>query len=137
MLFSHFGVNVNTGNIDKIVSMLFPQPQSNGDEHVYSTLIFNQLSTMKQNWVIDIKSTRSFNVVWTLFFQCWNNVDKHTSVQISFSTKFERWNNVGLSTLNRFRHIDRYLKNWVLKSNVHVIKHATFQLYRIHPEDVF
>ena len=43
----------------------------------------------------------SINVVLTLFCQRWNNVDKHTSAQLSFSTKFQRWNNVGTSTMNR------------------------------------
>ena len=48
----------------------------------------------------------SFNVVSTLFCQRWNNVDKHTSAQLSFSTKFQRWNNVGSSTLNRRNSIN-------------------------------
>ena len=30
------------------------------------------------------------------------------------------------------RHIDRYLKNGVLESIVNVIKHANFQLHRVH-----
>ena len=34
------------------------------------------------------------------------------------------------------RHINRYLKNDVLKSIVDVIKHANFQLYRLHPDRV-
>ena len=34
------------------------------------------------------------------------------------------------------RHIDRYLKNGVSKSIVHVIKHANFEIYRVHPERV-
>ena len=37
---------------------------------------------------------------------------------------------------NNQRHIDRYLKNGVTKSIVHVIKHANFQLYRVHPDGV-
>ena len=32
--------------------------------------------------------------------------------------------------------IDRYLKSGVLKSIVHVIKYADFQLYRVHPDGV-
>ena len=31
------------------------------------------------------------------------------------------------------RHIDRYLKNGVSKSIVHVTKDINFQLYRVHP----
>ena len=42
----------------------------------------------------------------TLFCQHWNNVDKHTSAQLSFSIKFQRWNNVGSSTLNRRNSIN-------------------------------
>ena len=39
--------------------------------------------------------------------------------------------------VNRFlRHIDRYLKNGVSKSIFHVIRHANFQLYRVHPDGV-
>ena len=34
------------------------------------------------------------------------------------------------------RHIDTYLKNSVSKSIVLVIKHAKFQLYRVHPDGV-
>ena len=48
----------------------------------------------------------SFNVVSTLFCQGRNNVDKHTSAQLSFSTKFQRWNNVGSSTLNWHNYIN-------------------------------
>ena len=48
----------------------------------------------------------SFNVVSTLFCQRWNNVDKHTLAQLSFSTKFQRWKNIGSSTLNRRNSID-------------------------------
>ena len=32
--------------------------------------------------------------------------------------------------------VDRHLKNSVSKSIVHVIKHANFQLYRVHPDGV-
>ena len=45
-------------------------------------------------------------ILSTLFCQRWNNVDKHRSAQLSFSTKFQRWNNVGSSTLNRHNSID-------------------------------
>ena len=38
--------------------------------------------------------------------------------------------------LRAHRHIDRYLKNGVSKSIVHMIKHANFQLYRVHPDGV-
>ena len=34
------------------------------------------------------------------------NVDKHTSAQLSFSTKYQGWNNVDLSTLNRRNSLD-------------------------------
>ena len=42
----------------------------------------------------------------TMFCQHWNNVNKHTLAQLSFSTKFQRWNNVGSSTLNRCNSIN-------------------------------
>ena len=32
------------------------------------------------------------------------------------------------------RHIDRYLKNGVSKSIVHVIKHANVQLHKVQPD---
>ena len=35
-----------------------------------------------------------------------------------------------------YRHIDRYLKNGVLKSIVLVIKHAKFQLYSAQSDGV-
>ena len=40
------------------------------------------------------------------------------------------------SVLDTYSHIDRYLKNGVSKSIVCVIKHANFQLYRVHPDGV-
>ena len=70
---SHFLVNLSTTNIDKVISMLFSQHRW---ACVDSTFLFNLISI------------------------CWNNVDKHTSAKLSFSTKFQRWNNVGSSTLN-------------------------------------
>ena len=33
LLLSHFVVNISTTNIDRVVSMLFSQRQSNADEH--------------------------------------------------------------------------------------------------------
>ena len=52
----------------------------------------------------------------TLFCQRWNNVDKHSSAQLSFSIKFQRWNNVGSSTLNRRNSIrivsTLFLQRW-------------------------
>ena len=51
-------------------------------------------STKYKNWnSIDLSTLNqrnSFNVVSTLFYQRWNNVDKHTSAQLSFSTKISR-----------------------------------------------
>ena len=40
------------------------------------------------------------------------------------------------SSRSYWRHIDRYLNNGVLKIIVHVIKHANFQLYRVHSDGV-
>ena len=41
------------------------------------------------------------------------------------------------SPANGYKDIDRYLKNGVSKTIVHVIKHVNFQLYRVHPDGVF
>ena len=41
-----------------------------------------------------------------MFCQRWNNVDKHKSAQLSFSTKFQRWNNVDSPTLNQYNSIN-------------------------------
>ena len=38
LLLSHFVVNISTTNIDKVVSMLFSQRQSNADEHTLTQL---------------------------------------------------------------------------------------------------
>ena len=35
-----------------------------------------------------------------------------------------------------YRHIDRYPKTGVSKGIAHEIKHANFQLYRVHPDGV-
>ena len=35
------------------------------------------------------------------------------------------------------RHIDRYLKNGISKSIVLVVRHANFQLYKVHPMELF
>ena len=52
-------------------------------------------STKFQRWNNVGSSTlnrrNSINVVSTLFCQRWNNVDKCTSAQLSFSTKYQRW----------------------------------------------
>ena len=34
------------------------------------------------------------------------------------------------------RHIDKYLKNGILKNIVYEIKHANFQLHRVHADGV-
>ena len=85
--------------------MLFSQRWSSADEQTqlsfstkYKSRNSIDLSTLNQR--------NSFNVVSTLFYQRWNNVDKHTSAQLSFLTKFHSWNNVVLSTLNRYNSID-------------------------------
>ena len=49
---SHFLVNFTTTNIDKIISLLLAQRWWT---HVDSTFIFNQTSTLKQHWLIDIE----------------------------------------------------------------------------------
>ena len=67
--------------------------------YVDSNFIFNPISTLKKHRVIDMEPK------W-IYFQRWNNVDKHTSAQLSFSTKFQRWNNIGSSTLNRRNSIN-------------------------------
>ena len=38
LLLSHFVVNISTTNIDKVVSVLFCQRQSNSDEHTLTRL---------------------------------------------------------------------------------------------------
>ena len=38
LLLSHFVVNINTTNIDKVVSMVFSQRRSNTDEHTLTQL---------------------------------------------------------------------------------------------------
>ena len=90
LLLSHFLV-ISTANISKVVSMLFSQRWSNADEQTQLSF-----STKYKSWnSIDLSTLNqrnSFNVVSTLFYQRWNNVDKHTSAQLSFSTKFQRWN---------------------------------------------
>ena len=38
LLLNHFVVNINTTNIDKVVSMVFSQRRSNTDEHTLTQL---------------------------------------------------------------------------------------------------
>ena len=104
---SHFLVNISTANIDKAVSVLFSQRRRNANEDTLT----HSFSSKYQRWKNIGSSTmyrrNSFNVVSTLFCQRWNNVDKDTSAQFSFSTKFNlettlvhrRWIDVILSTL--------------------------------------
>ena len=54
LLLSHFLVNISTTNNDKVFSILFSQRQW---IYVDSTLLFNQISTLKQHWIINIEST--------------------------------------------------------------------------------
>ena len=70
--------------------------------YVDSTFIFNQNSIESSI----VKRSKSINIVLTLFFQRWNNVDKLTSAQLLFSSQYQRWNNVGSSVLNRHNSID-------------------------------
>ena len=70
--------------------------------YVDSTFIFNQNSIESSI----VKRSKSINIVLTLFFQRWNNVDKLTSAQLLFSSQHQRWNNVGSSVLNWHNSID-------------------------------
>ena len=83
LLLNHFLV-ISTANIRKVVSMLFCQHWSNQQTQL-------SLSTKYKSWnnidLSTLNQRNSFNVVSTLFYQRWNNVDKHTSAQLSFSTK--------------------------------------------------
>ena len=101
LLLSHFLVNLNL-SVDKVVSMQFSQHRWT---YVDSTFLFNLIPTLKQHWSSTLNQRNSINVVSSLFCQRWNNVDKHTSAQFSFSIKFQRWSNVGSSTLNRHNSI--------------------------------
>ena len=96
LLLSHFVKSKSTANSDKVVSMLFPQPRWT---YIDSTLIFNQIITLKQHLVIDIELTQLFQVCFNIVYHRWNNVDKHTLAQLSFPTKFQQWNNIASSTL--------------------------------------
>ena len=70
LLLSHFLANIDTANIDDVLSMLFSQCWSNADEHTLNQLSF---STKYQQWnnigSSALNRRDSFNVVWTLFFQ--------------------------------------------------------------------
>ena len=83
LLLSHVLVNLSTTNIDKVASMLFSQ---HGWTWVDSTFLFNLISTLKQNWVINVETTSrnicrlnfhfqsNFNVETTLVHRRWNHV---------------------------------------------------------------
>ena len=88
MLLSHFLVNLSTTNIDKVVSM----PNMRWLNFLFQPNISVETTLGHQHWIDVILST--------LFCQHWNNVDKHVSAQLSFSTKFQLWKNVGSLTLN-------------------------------------
>ena len=98
----HFQLTINVETtlghwrwIDVILSMLFKRCFVN----VETTSInirrlnfhfrpnFNVEATLVHRRWIDV-------ILSTLFCQRWNNVDKCTSAQLSFSTKYQRWNNV-------------------------------------------
>ena len=98
------------------LALFFIDPLSS--EHQYSKFwqsYFNGVFSMPMNicWLnfppqpnINIETTLSHEhwidvILSMLFCQRWNNVDKHTSAQLSFSTKFQRWNNFGSLTLNQ------------------------------------
>ena len=75
MLFQRCFVNVETTSINIRRLNFHFQPNFN----VETTLVHRR-------WIDVILST--------LFCQRWNNVDKCTLAQLSFSTKYQRWNNV-------------------------------------------
>ena len=88
LLLSHFLVNLSTTNIDKVVSI----PNMRWLNFLFQPIISVETKLGHQHWIDVILST--------LFCQRWNNVDKHVSAQLSFSTKFQLWKNVGSLTLN-------------------------------------
>ena len=88
LLLSHFLVNLSTTNIDKVVSM----PNMRWLNFLFQPNISVETKLGHQHWIDVILST--------LFCQRWNNVDKHVSAQLSFSTKFQLRKNVGSLTLN-------------------------------------
>ena len=71
---------------------------------VVSTL--TQLSSLTNINVETMGHRHWIDVIFSILFQRWNSVNKHTLAQLSFSTKFQRWNNIGSSTLIRYNSID-------------------------------
>ena len=70
LLLSHIPVNLSITSIDKVVSMLFSQHRWTC---VYSTFLFNLISTLKQHWI---------NVTLSKLLQrCFLNVET-TSISI-------------------------------------------------------
>ena len=88
LLLSHVLVNLSTTNIDKVVSMLFSQHRWT---RVDSTFLFNLISTLKQNWVINVETT-SINI-------CRLNFHFQPNFNVETTLVHRRWIDVILSTL--------------------------------------
>ena len=92
LLLSHFLVNISTTNISKVVSMLFSQRRRT---YVDSIFLFNQISTLKQHWIINIESTQffqgCFNVVLSTLKQRRETSVGSTFIFNQISMLKQRW----------------------------------------------
>ena len=145
LLLSHVLVNLSTTNIDKVASMLFSQ---HGWTWVDSTFLFNLISTLKQNWVINVETTSrnicrlnfhfqsNFNVETTLVHRRWIDVILSTLFQCCFANvettsiivrrlNFHFQPNINVETLmNVWRStlFQRWCVCWVIAGKTTVIK---------------
>ena len=87
---------------------------------------------MRCGWGCSACFLNRFDHTWVKSIECetWVKIGKPY-----FAKYFAKYNNPLKATIITW-HNDRYLKNVASKSIVHVIKHASFQLYIEHPDEV-
>ena len=116
LLLSHFAVNIGIKNIDRVVSMLFSQRQSNADEHTLTQHISDETLLGNRYWIDVILST--------LFRSCFLNLET-TTINIRrliflFSTKYESWKNTdelwGSTLFQRWCNVDMFAGSLRLSS---------------------
>ena len=118
LLLSHCLVNLSTGNIDKVVSMLFSQHRWTC---IGSTFLFNLIPTLKQHWVINIEIT-STNIR-RLKFHFQPNINVETTLM---NVGDQRCFKVDVFAGKQFRILLENLKemdnsswDWCIKSHKH------------------
>ena len=104
-----------------LIATIYSLSESSEKYQSHQFLAVSKLTAAKQVW---LEFMKIFNFITIRF---------HFSFQKKFIIERLAMKLLFLSSLT-YRHMDRYLKNVVSNSIVHVIKNVNFQVYRVHPD---